>query len=229
MTAGKFKRQKNIAKEIGDALEKVGNWSENTWVQDFATDVAGKVGKTIGSVTIPIPLFGGEIGKTAGEMIANTPFYMLGTVGEIGKVMQGKSNIGNVITYGPKRYIEGKIEEVKNNPIVQTIQGKKTLPDAIVDYAMQSQSLLEPVTKIHDAIFGKPDHSRTRLWVNKDGDASTTWKPGYNRIMYGDVVKKPAPIYNGSESILGTYQGQVYRKGVDDAAWRQLQKAGKVK
>ena len=170
-----------------------------------------------------IPL-ASNVGKAVGEATANALSYGFGTVGEIGKAIQGEASATDVLTYVPRR----AVNEIVNSNIAQVVTGKKTVPDAIMDHLNES-AMLDIVTPIHDAIFGKPNHDRVRLWVNKDGDSSTTWKPGYNRLMYGRIESKPAPIYNGSESVLGTYQGQVYRRGVDDAAWNQLVKSGKVK
>ena len=226
LKAGKYKTSKNISKNIGEKLENIGQYGEDSWVMDSAKKIIGGVGQAIGGTYIPV--VGGMLGKAAGEAMASAPFYLLGNIGEVGKMMQGESNIVDVLAYAPKRYITSTIDDIVNHPIVEAIKGEKTVPDAIIDTMMNNATLLEPMTKIHDAIFGKP-HDRVRIWVNKNGDTSLEWKPGYNRIMWGNIETKPAPIYNGSEGILGTYQGQVYRRGVDDAAWAQLQKQNKVK
>ena len=217
MSVGTYKKQKSL----GSFLETIGVGGSKAFEHELAHKIMGTAGQFIGYAT-GIPL-AGTVGKAVGNMAADVASYSLGTVGEIGKAMQGKADAKDVFTYVPKRVVD----DVVNSGIAQVVTGQKTVPDAIIDHLNES-AMLDIAAPVHDAIFGAPDHSRTRLWVNKNGDASTTWKPGYNRLMYGDVISKPAPIYNGSESILGTYQGQVYRRGVDDAAWRQLQKAGKV-
>ena len=217
-SAGHLKREKNF----GEFLEKIGVGASKAFDHALTQKIFGAVGQGIGMAT-GIPL-GGHIGKAVGKTTADALSYGFGTVGEFGKALQGEASATDVLTYAPRR----AVDDVMNSNIAQVIQGNKTAPDAIMDH-LQEQSMMDVFAPVHDAIFGKPDHSRTRLWVNKNGDASTTWKPGYNKIMYGDIVKTPAPIYNGSESILGTYQGQVYRRGVDDAAWAQLQKQNKVK
>lgn len=222
MSVGHLKREKSAGSKVGSFLEKIGVNASKAFDHALTQKIFGAVGQGIGMAT-GIPL-AGTVGKAVGKATADALSYGFGTVGEFGKALQGEASATDVLTYAPRR----AIDDVVNSNLGQVIQGKKTLPDGIMDH-LSEQAMLDVFAPVHDAIFGKPDHSRTRLWVNKNGDASTTWKPGYNRIMYGDVVSKPAPVYNGSESVWGTYQGQVYRKGVDDAAWRQLQKQGKVK
>lgn len=222
MSVGHLKREKNTNSKIGSFLETIGVGASKAFEHELAHKIMGAVGQGLATAT-GIPL-AGAVGKAAGEALADGLSYGFGTVGEIGKAMQGEASAKDVLMYAPTRMYN----DVMNSNLVQAVTGKKTVPDAIIDHLSES-AMMDLFAPVHDAIFGKPNHNRERFWVNKDGDASKTWKPGYNRIMYGTTVTKPAPIYNGSESILGTYQGQTYRKGVDDAAWRQLQKQGKVK
>ena len=225
MGIGVFKKIKNF---IGKAAEKIGNGISKILDHPIAKKAADIGGKMAG-LLIPIPVVGGMIGKALANTARNIGSYAAGTVGKIGEAMQGKANAKDVLLYAPNKFVN----DIKNSNTYQAITGQKTVPDAIMDH-LKGEAMLDIFTPVHDAIFGKPDHSRTMLWVNKNGDASTTWKPGYNRIMWGDVVTKPgkAPspvtVPDPSKDILGTYQGRQFIRGRDDATWNRLKEVGLV-
>ena len=83
--AGYLKTEKNFAQGIGEALQKFGQTGYDIMNTGIIQTGAGTIGQAIGSVAIPIPVVGCQIGKAVGKAAVDSLKYRFGTIGEIGK------------------------------------------------------------------------------------------------------------------------------------------------
>lgn len=213
---------KNFATQIGEVLQKMGQTGYDFMNTGAVQTGAGAVGKVVGSALIPIPFVGGAIGKAAGKALANNLKYNFGTVGEIGKSIQDLQNgssvgqeIVDVLTYAPRQFIN----ELKDGDMMKVIRGEMNWRDAAVN-------ALEDFTGVN-WMTGK-----THAWKDKQGNYHKEYVDGAKMVV-GEWKEQPntqpRPDINSNAGILGVYQGEVFRRGFDDARWAQLQRQGKVK
>ena len=90
------------SKHIGNLLENIGHTGADFFNNSMVQRGFETVGQVMGSM-IPIPIVGGQIGKQIGGGIADALSYGSGLVGEIGGVISGEKNIGDVLSYIPNR------------------------------------------------------------------------------------------------------------------------------
>ncbi len=219
--AGYLKSGKKMANGIGKMLETLGNASSEFWGAKPVQDILGAIGRGVGMATVPI--IGGKIGKTLATTAANIASYKSGLLGEIGQSMQDLANgssfgqeVKDVLSYVPNRIIDN----VKNSQTYQVLTGQTTIPDAIMN------------TLENAAYINYLAPNKTHAWKDNQGNYHREYVPG-SKMVVGEWTTQqnnaPRPDINSNSGILGVYQGEVYRKGFDDARWAALQQAGKVK
>ena len=220
--AGYLKTVKNIASNIGQTLQQVGQTGYNIMNTGAIQTGAGTIGQILGSVAIPIPIVGGQIGKFAGNAAVDSLKYNFGTIGEIGKSIQDLQNgsslgqeIKDVLTYAPRQIIN----DFKNSDFMKVIQGEMNWRDA----ALNSMEDFTGVNLITD---------KTHAWKDKQGNYHKEYVDGASMVVGKWETSQntmPTPDLSSNKGILGTHNGEIFYKGFDDARWSELQRQGKVK
>ena len=218
--AGYLKTEKNFAQGIGDVLQQVGQKGYEIMDTGFVQTGAGTIGQAIGSVAIPIPVVGGQIGKMAGKAVADGLKYRFGTIGEIGKSIQDVQNgssvgqeILDVLTYAPRQ----KINEFMNGDMMKVIKGEMNWRDAALN-------------KVEDYLGLNWMTDKTHAWKDQQGNYHKDYVDGATMVVGKWETKPndaPRPDFTGNSGnagILGSYNGEIYYKGIDDARWAALNK-----
>ena len=220
--AGYLKESKNISKEesIGNFLQNFGHGGEKFYDEKMVQTGFGAIGNALGSVLIPVPLVGGQIGKAVGGGIADVLSYGHGLIGEIGGVIKGEKNIGDVLSYIPKRIVNDFKDDVINSNFAQVVRGDMNWRDGIMN-TLEDWAMIDILAP-----------NKTHAWKDKEGNYHSEYVPG-SKMVVGEWIEQkntqPRPIMDSNEGILGIYNGEVYRRGFDDGRWEQLQRQGKVK
>lgn len=201
--AGSYKRSKNVADNIGSFLEKAGQYGEDLFANPMVQRGIGKVGKVIGKVALPIPFIGGKLGEMAGKQIANNLSYAHGLTGEIGGMIKGEKDIGDVLKYVPVRMWEDFKDSTINHPLVQVIRGDLNWRDAIVN-KLEDEAMVD---------FLAP--GKTHAWKDKDGNYHKQYVDGAKMVVgeWKEPTPQVRPTINSNEGIKIGPNGEVIRKG----------------
>ena len=213
--AGYLKQSKNL----GHMLQQFGQQGSNFYDNAMVQTGFGAVGRAIGQVAIPIPIVGGTIGKMAGESLANTLSYTHGLVGEIGGLISGEKNIGDVLSYVPKRIWNDFVDSTVNSDTAKVIRGEMNWRDAAIN-KLEEYSMVNILAP-----------NKTHAWKDAQGNYHKQYVDGAKMVVgeWKEAPAQPRPDINSNAGILGVYNGEVYRRGFDDARWTALQQQGKVK
>lgn len=213
--AGYLKETKNIGQILQSFGQKGSDFYANPMVQrgfEWAGKAAGHA--------IPIPFVGGTIGKAAGGMMADNLSYAHGLIGEVGGMMTGEKNIGDVLSYVPNRIVNDIKNDLFNSNTSKVIRGEMNWRDAVLN-TLEDNAMID---------FLAP--GKTHAWKDKQGNYHKEYVDGAKMVV-GEWKEQPntqpRPDINSNAGILGVYQGEIFRRGFDDARWAQLQQQGKVK
>lgn len=213
--AGYLKQSKNL----GHALQEYGQFGSNFFDNGSVKTGFGIGGKIIGQAAIPIPVVGGKLGEMAGKALATHLSYQHGLLGEVGGLIAGEKNIGDVLSYVPTRMWNDFKDATINSDTAKVIRGEMNWRDAVInkleDYAMID--ILAP--------------NKTHAWKDAQGNYHKQYVDGAEMVVgeWHEAPAQPRPDINSNAGILGVYNGEVYRRGFDDARWTALQQQGKVK
>ena len=196
--AGYLKQSKNL----GHMLQQYGQQGANFYDNAMVQTGFGAVGRAIGQVAIPIPIVGGTIGKIAGESLANTLSYTHGLAGEIGGMIAGEKNIGDVLSYVPTRMWNDFKDATINSDTAKVIRGEMNWRDAVInkleDYAMID--FLAP--------------NKTHAWKDDQGNYHREYVDGAKMVVgtwhESTPQQRPDP---SSNNIRITSSGEVIRNG----------------
>lgn len=215
--AGYLKTEKNFAQGIGEALQKFGQTGYDIMNTGIIQTGAGTIGQALGSVAIPIPIVGGQIGKAVGKAAVDGLKYRFGTIGEIGKSIQdvqNGSNVGkeivDVLTYIPRQ----KINDFMNGDVMKVITGEMNWRDAAMN-------------KLEDYVGVNWLTGNTHAWKDQQGNYHKNYVDGATMVV-GKWIEPsepplPTPDLSSNAGILGTHNGEIFYKGFDDARWAAIQ------
>ena len=193
--AGYLKESKNIGQMLQNIGQTGADFFDNSMVQrGFET-----VGQTVGSVAIPIPVVGGQIGKKIGESIANTLSYGSGLVGEIGGMISGEKNIGDVLSYIPNRIYDN----IVNSDKAKVIRGEMNWRDAVLNQ-------LEENAMVNFLAPGK-----THAWKDDQGNYHKEYVDGATMVVgtwQEQPNTQPRPDPSSNNIKIGP-NGEVIRNG----------------
>ena len=220
--AGKYKTSKNILKEnsIGNFLQNFGQGGSKFYDEKLVQTGFETVGNALGSVLIPVPIVGGQIGKAVGGGIADALSYGHGLIGEIGGMIEGEKNIGDVLSYIPNRIVNDFKDDLYNSNLAQVLRGDMNWRDGVLN-TLEDWAMIDILAP-----------NKTHAWKDKEGNYHKEYVDGAEMVVgewKEQKNRQPRPIMNSNAGILGTYNGEVYRRGFDDARWEQLRQQGKVK
>lgn len=197
--AGYLKSEKNL----GNRLQKMGETGYNLFDTGFVRTGAKTIGQVLGSIAIPIPVVGGQIGKAIAENTVNRLKYGYGLMGEVGGMINGEKSIGDVLTYIPKTMIN----EFKNSHITQVLTGKMNWRDGVVG-ALEDFALLD---------FLAP--GKTHAWKDQQGNYHRQYVDGAKMVVgeWKEVPNtEPRPDLQSNRGILGVGKnGEILYKGFD--------------
>lgn len=207
--AGYLKESKNL----GDILQTIGQKGSDFFSNPMVERGFGVVGHAVGEA-IPIPIVGGMIGKEIGRDLANNLSYASGLVGEVGGMMNGEKNFGDVMSYVPKRWWNDLKNDTINSDAMKVIRGDMNWRDAVVN-ALEQEAMIDIIAP-----------GKTHAWKDKQGNYHKEYVKGAKMVV--GEWKQPtqtqqAPDLSGNSGILGFANGQAYYRGLDDAAWAAYQ------
>ena len=213
--AGYLKEQKHI----GHVLQTIGKTGEGIFDNSLVQGGFKIGGKIIGQALLPVPVVGGMVGKIAGETLANTLSYGSGLIGEVGGLIAGEKSIGDVLSYVPNRMWNNFIDSTLNSDTAKVIRGEMNWRDAALN-KMEDLSMVNVLAP-----------NKVHAWKDAQGNYHKQYVDGAKMVVgeWHETPAQPRPDINSNSGILGVYNGEVYRRGFDDARWQQLQQAGKVK
>ena len=196
--AGYLKQNKNIGHLLQSYGERGSQFYNNSMIQTGA----GMIGRAVGQVAIPIPIVGGTIGKKVGESIADALSYGHGLIGEVGGVIAGEKNIGDVLSYIPNRIWNDFKNDTLNSDTAKVIRGEMNWRDAVInkleDYAMID--FLAP--------------NKTHAWKDDQGNYHREYVDGAKMVVgtwhESEPQQRPDP---SSNNIRITSSGEVIRNG----------------
>lgn len=174
MSAGKYKRSKNIQNKIGQTLEKYGNETNKFYSSKPVQQIYGAIGQGAGMATIPV--VGGFIGKNSAKLGVDLKADLGSLTSKIGQAMQGKygwNDVKNDII----NYIPNKIEESVPYKI---ITGQTTVPDAIIN-AMEDSAWISTLAP-----------NKTHAWKDSQGNYHQTYQPG-SKLVVGEWQNNKGP------------------------------------
>ena len=193
--AGKLKEQKHI----GQILQTTSDFLASPELQN----VVGQVGGMIGSVAVPIPLVGDDIGKLLAQTAATSLSYQTGIMSETAKALQdGKINsqeAKNIATYVPNRIKN----DIQQSTIAQVVTGKKSIPDAIVETLEQN------------ALVNWFAPNKTHAWKDNQGHYHKQYVPGSKMVVgewKSEPNNQPRPDPSSNNIRIGP-NGEVIRNG----------------
>ena len=199
--AGYLKSEKNIHSDIGKTLQNIGNAGYNFFGSGLVETGMEQIGRTIGSVAIPIPIVGGMIGKKVGEKAANYLQYGSGLLGEIGQSIQDVQNgasfgqeLKDVLNYIPNQVAK----DWWNSELVQVATGRMSVPDAIVNGLVDYSGI---------KLFSDKEHA----WKDKQGNYHKTYVDGA-KLVVGNWQQPtntgPKVNISSNDGILGVRGGE---------------------
>ena len=186
------------SKNVGQMLQNIGHTGADIFGNPMVERGFETVGQVMGSM-IPIPIVGGQIGKQIGESIANTLSYGSGLVGEIGGMISGEKNIGDVLSYIPNRVID----KVTNSDVGKVIRGEMNWRDAVLNN-------LEENAMINFLAPGK-----THAWKDDQGNYHKEYVDGATMVVGSwqeQPNTQPRPDPSSNNIKIGP-NGEVIRNG----------------
>lgn len=217
--AGYLKSQKNLRSKtsnfgnalrsktsgFGEAVQSYGQLGSKFYDNSMVKTGFKTIGQVLGSVAIPVPIVGGKIGKMAGETLANKLSYTHGLIGEVGGMLTGEKNIGDVLSYVPKRIWEDIKDNTINSDTAKVITGRMNWRDAVVNN-------LEEAAMID---FLAPN--KTHAWKDQQGNYHREYVNGAKMVV-GEWVNRPnnenRPNLSSNEGIIGVGKnGEILYKG----------------
>ena len=209
---GELKRKKTF----GNFLQQIGRFGAELFDNHSVGALAGHVGKAIGQATIPIPFVGGAVGKYVGKSIPNKISYASGLIGEIGGAINGEKSMKDILTYIPNRMVN----DIKDSNLVQVITGQKNWRDGIMDM-LEDEAMISWLAPGKTHAWETPDGKIHKEYVDGAKMVVGTWK---NNVPEG--YRNIKPDLNSNSGILGIGpNGEVMRKGFDDARWEAYQRS----
>ena len=219
--AGYLKESKNLAMDIGEVLQNVGQTGSDFFSNDMVERAFGMVGEAVGHA-IPIPVVGGMIGKHQGKDLAHGLSYASGLIGEVGKSIQDLQNgrtagqeIKDILNYVPTRYWEDFKNDTINSDVAKVIRGEMNWRDAAIN-ALEENAMVD---------FLAP--GKAHAWEDKQGNIHKEYVKGAKMVV-GEWKQPenvmPTPDLQSNSGILGVHNGEIYYKGFDDARWAALKK-----
>lgn len=214
--AGYLKESKAFTKEnIGNVLQSFGQKGSDFYANPMVQRGFEWAGRAAGHA-IPIPIVGGMIGKAAGGKLADTLSYTHGLIGEVGGMINGEKNIGDVLSYVPSRMWEDFKNDTINSDTAKVIRGEMNWRDAVVN-TLEDNAMIDILAP-----------GKTHAWKDAQGNYHKEYVDGATMVV-GEWKEQPntAPRPEMKHSdILGVYQGQVLYKGFDDALYNSLKENG---
>lgn len=198
MPVGELKRNKKLNQQIGDILKNFSQFGSNIIEHPVTKKGFEIVGDVIGEVAIPIPVVGGAIGELSGKLLNKQLEYGNGLVGEIGGMISGEKNIGDVLSYIPNRIYD----DVVNSDIGKVIRGEMNWRDAILN-TLENEAMINILA---------PD--KTHAWKDDQGNYHKEYVDGAKMVV-GTWVEQPntQPRPSDNGKIIGIKNGEVIREG----------------
>ena len=213
--AGYLKQSKNIQHDIGTTLQNIGQTGSNFFSNPMVERAFGTVGHVVGEV-IPVPIVGGMIGKEIGSDLARGLSYTSGLVGEVGGMMTGEKNIGDVLAYVPTRWWNDVKNDTINSDVAKVIRGEMNWRDAIIN-SLEQEAMID---------FIAP--GKTHAWKDDQGNYHKEYVDGSKMVVGTWETRpnsQPRPEVTHS-GLLGYYNGQPLYKGLDDGLYNNLKNNG---
>ena len=186
-------------KHIGQILQSTSEFLASPEMQH----VAGTTGRIMGSIMLPIPGVGGDIGKALAQGAVTSLSYQSGIMGETAKALQdGKissQEAKNIATYVPNRIKN----DIQQSTPYQVITGKKTVPDAIVE-SLEQNALVNWIAP-----------NKTHAWKDNKGDYHKQYVPGSKMVVgswQSSQNNQPRPNPTSNNIRIGK-NGEVIRNG----------------
>lgn len=201
--AGSYKQSKNVADNIGSFLETIGQKGSDFYSNPMVQRAYGTIGKVAGHF-IPIPIVGGMLGKKAGEMMADNLSYAHGLVGEVGGMMQGEKDIGDVLKYVPNRIWEDFKNDTINSDTAKVIRGEMNWRDAVIN-KLEDNAMIDILAP-----------GKTHAWKDKNGNYHKEYVDGAKMVVGTWETKpnsQPRPTINSNEGMRIGPNGEVIRQG----------------
>ena len=199
---GELKRSKNLGQSIGNILQNVGQKGSDFYANPMVQRGFETVGQVMGSM-IPIPIVGGKIGKAAGGMMADKLSYAHGLIGEVGGMMTGEKNIGDVLSYVPNRIVEDFKNDLFNSDTVKVIRGEMNWRDAVLNN-LEDNAMID---------FLAP--GKTHAWKDAQGNYHKEYVDGAKMVIgswYEQPNTQPRPDPSSNNIKIGP-NGEVIRNG----------------
>ena len=199
---GELKRSKNLGQSIGKILQNIGQKGSDFYANPMVQRGFETVGKAAGTV-IPIPIVGGMIGKAAGGNLADTLSYTHGLIGEVGGMMTGEKNIGDVLSYIPNRIVEDFKNDLFNSDTAKVIRGEMNWRDAVLN-KLEDNAMIDILAP-----------GKTHAWKDQQGNYHKEYVDGAKMVVgtwYEQPNTGPRPSDNGKITKIGK-NGEVIREG----------------
>ena len=187
------------SKHIGNLLENIGQTGADIFGNPMVQRGFETVGQAVGSIAIPIPIVGGQIGKKLGELAADRLSYGSGLVGEIGGMIAGEKNIGDVLSYIPNRIYDN----IVNSDKAKVMRGEMNWRDAILN-TLEDNAMIDILAP-----------GKTHAWKDEQGNYHKEYVDGATMVV-GKWVDQPNTQLRpdpSSNNIQIKPNGEVIRNG----------------